>query len=120
MNDGTNSTSQPSEQPPAVPPAAVAAPPPQQSPAEAGVWAIPSETAAVLRDIDNACALALQKLGNAEVDYLTAKAALLEELKQRRMTFKNIMDDAARRAGLDIDKQRWRIDTRTMLLVREN
>lgn len=106
MTDGQTQPSQPSQ-----------TTQPASNPSD-GVWALPPETAAVLRDLDAACGGVLQKIGTVEVDYMAAKMQLLEELRSRRAQFKTLVDDAARKAGLDIDKQRWTIDTRTMTLVR--
>lgn len=81
-------------------------------------WPIPAETASVLRDIDASCGVVLQRLGQLEVDYLQTKEALVGELKARRAQFKTLIEDAARKAGLDVDKARWTIDTATMTLNR--
>jgi hypothetical protein len=98
----------------------LAPPPAPLSPKEAGVWAVPPETAALLRDLDGACGALLQRIGAMEVEYLAAKYATMDELKSKRGLFKNLVDEAARKAGLDIDKSRWTIDARTMTLVRSS
>jgi hypothetical protein len=121
MSDGRNGTpevvpSLPATDP-VIPDLGAPAKPPM-SPSELGVWAVPPETAALLRDIDNACAGVLQKLGSIEADYVAAKQQALDELRARRNLYKNLMDEAAKKAGLDIDKSRWNLDTRTMTLVR--
>jgi hypothetical protein len=124
MNDGQNAA-----QPESVIPNLTAEPtqlarPPvpvlPKSPQEAGVWAVPPETASLLRDLDVACGALLQKIGSMEVEYLAAKYATIDELKAKRGLFKNLVDEAARKAGLDIDKSRWSIDARTMTLVRSS
>lgn len=88
------------------------------TPQATGVWPIPTETSAVLRDLDMACATVLQKIGDNEINYLAQKTMLMEDLRKRRTMFKQLLDDAARKAGLDIDKQNWTIDMRTMVLTR--
>lgn len=124
MSDGRNGTTEAplatADAAPVIPSLNAAPPPPDlpKLPQDAGVWSIPTETAALLRDIDSNCASLLQKIGSLEVDYLAAKAQAVEELRTRRALFKNLVDETARKAGLDIDKQRWNIDTRTMMLVR--
>lgn len=90
--------------------------PPQMT----GQWSIPSETAVVLRDLDDVCVLTLRRLGENEVEYLARKGALMDELRSRQAIFKKLLDDAARKAGLDIDKQHWALDMRTMTLKRSN
>ena len=81
-------------------------------------WPIPPEAAGILRDVDLACASVLQKLGQLEVDYLTSRNQLLEELRGRRAQFKTLLDDTARKGGLDIETTRWNLDSRTMTLIR--
>lgn len=72
----------------------------------------------MLRSLNGQCQGLLQKVGALEVDYLAAKQATLDELKTKRTLFKNVIDEAARKAGLDIDKSAWNLDMRTMTLVR--
>lgn len=112
MSDGRNEEQAIPDIQPQVPPAT------PLTPQEAGAWAIPPETAALLKDIDGACGNLLAKIGSLEVEYLAAKYSAMDELKSKRALFKNLVDEAAKKAGLDIDKQRWTIDTRTMTLVR--
>lgn len=103
----------------AQPPADTITPPaPPLSPQQSGVWSVPSDTAAVLRNLDAACSEVLQKLGAHEVEYVATKFAMMEDLKERRAIFKKLLDDAARRAGLDIDRQRWALDIRSLTLTR--
>ena len=117
MSDGPNEEQTLAVIPDRAPEAAAPAPKPL-TPQELGAWAVPPETAALLRDMDTACGSILQKIGSLEVDYMTSKLSALEELRTKRALFKNLVDEAARKAGLDIDKSRWNLDTRTMTLVR--
>lgn len=114
MSDGQNGSEMQTEAAPAVAPtAAIPIPPSQQA-----MWAVPPETADMLRNLNGHCQGLLQKVGALEVDYLAAKQAALEELKSKRMLFKSVLDEAARKGGLDIDKTTWNLDMRNMTLVR--
>lgn len=97
------------------PPAAPAA---SAAPTPTAAWSVPPEAAGILRDVDAACSGVLQKLGSLEVEYLTARGQLLDELRSRRAQFKTLLDDTARKGGIDIDGTRWHFDLRTMTLIR--
>lgn len=106
MNDGQNGSEASAT---LAPPAAPQAP---------GLWPIPPETAELLRTLNTQTEALLQRVGSIEVDYLAAKQATLEDLKNKRVLFKNILDEAARKAGLDLDKTKWNLDPRNMTLIR--
>jgi len=79
-------------------------------------WEIPNETSVLLKQLDNTCQGVLLKIGNLEATYQAEKGALLEELRVRRQQFKTLLDDAAKKGGLDIEKQRWVMDFAKMAL----
>lgn len=110
MNDGQNeaATSTGPQTPTPVPEASQ----PQ------GLWAVPAETAELLRTLNSQCETILQRVGSLEVEYLAAKQTTLEELKTKRVLFKNILDEAAKKAGVDLEKSKWNLDMRNMTLVR--
>lgn len=114
MNDGPNGSTV-SDAPSIATQTPVPAPsatPPQP------LWAIPAETAELLRNLNTQTDALLQRVGAIEVDYLAAKQTALEELKNKRVLFKSILDEAARKAGLDLEKSRWNLDPRNMTLIR--
>jgi hypothetical protein len=101
-------------------PAGPEAPVSEQAGAAKHVWPVPPEAAGILRDVDLACSAVLQKLGSLEVEYLTSRSQLLDELRSRRTQFKTLLDDTARKGGIDIDRTRWQLDSRTMTLIRSS
>jgi len=81
-------------------------------------WALPAETATVLRDIDTACGALLRELGDLEIDYLNRKQRLMGQIQSRRDQFQTLTVDAAKKNGLDTEKQRWELDAKNMQLIR--
>lgn len=120
MNDGQ--PSQPSTPTPSAAPTAPSAPAPapQTALVEASKspWRIPEDVQAALQQLDLEIRSKFSKLGMLEAEYLAEKNAIVADLDGRKRLKFDLINNAAKNAGLDIDKARWIFDELRMTLTR--
>jgi hypothetical protein len=83
------------------------------------VWALPTESAGLLQTVEKDCTDLLVKIGSLEADYASTKLDLLERLQAKRDLFNSVLLEAAKKGGLNLDRERWVLNSKEMSLVRK-
>lgn len=59
------------------------------------------------------------RLGSLELDYVSAKNNLLAALDKQLKSRTDLLNKTAKDAGLDIENNKWVLDLKTMMLVKQ-
>ena len=90
-----------------------------EAPAEVTQWPIPAGVKGVLQKLVAEQQTLLLSIGSLEAEHLLQKDRLMRDLANRRQRWQTTIDEAARAGGLDIDKEKWSLDSKTECLVRQ-
>lgn len=126
MNDGSADTTPqspvsevPAGAPAVVPVSTLPAPQlPAVVEAPKSPWRLPEDVQGALLQLDLEIRSRFTKLGTLEADYQSEKSAIMTDLDARRRLRFDLINSAAKKAGLDIDKARWLFDEQRMTLTR--
>lgn len=87
--------------------------------AELDAWKLPDSVQAGLSKIQDELQTAVLELGAMEASYRVAKTSMLAEIDKRAKARVEFVTAAAKEAGLDTEAYSWRLDSKSMTLVRE-
>jgi len=89
---------------------------PAPVPAPLTSWTLPAKVQEEYRLRDEGVREALLQLGGLEAEYAANKNAVLAEVEKRAKARMDVLTSAAKDAGIDVDNEKWTLDTKSMVL----
>lgn len=80
---------------------------------------LPAEAQDEFKKCQSAIQMQLLRIGSLEADYLAGKNKLLVQLEQLNKKRLDVVSEAAKAGGLDIEKDKWTLNTDSMELVKQ-
>lgn len=82
-------------------------------------WTLPAAVQEEYRTADDAVRDTTLRLGALEADYVSAKNGLLVDLDKKLKARVEVVTKAAKDAGINVDGEKWVLDTKAMVLKKE-
>lgn len=82
-------------------------------------WTLPAAVQEEYRAADDGVRDMTLRLGTLEAEYVSAKSAVMAELDKRLKARVDVLTQAAKSAGLDVDNEKWTLNVKTMTLNKE-
>lgn len=82
-------------------------------------WTLPAAVQEDYRAADEGVRDMTLRLGALEADYVSAKNTILVELDKRMKSRVELVSKAAKDAGINVDGEKWILDTKAMVLKKE-
>jgi len=80
---------------------------------------LPEETQAKIKSLDHACDMLAQQLGYLQMNFRREENAVLMEIQKIHAQQRELVNAAAKAAGLDVEKHKWLFDANAMTLTKQ-